>query len=354
MISFEIYLIAEDGATTEVGSVLDFIGSSTVEPIRGSPSSFVYRNGDTRVQFTVTLGEELLSGGQRGEPDLLNPPVPEHADALVESSLSRARHDEEAFDGDDVPSFQTAPVTVSVPLFHPTFFLTEALAFLEPLAQVGKLKIACLSDGEEDSGSDPQLMPVTNEALFNAWLDLHRSVYPQLIDAARTPIQFWTKEECAHFYDYNVAREELQHAFNSEGVEVVPIQLARHEGRVKTLCVWRVDRPVVLPATDLILVERPRRRGLFGGRRVEEFIVTTPEVWTRLQPFTEQRYDPVPMLICCHPPESSSSLVTDIIEAGSESVDNAQPTGFGGITDLDLATRETTANSDADPEMLGE
>ena len=271
----------------------------------------------------------------------LNPPVPEHADALHEGSVAfrRTRHDEEAPEEDDPPSFQTAPVSASVPLFHPTFFLKEALAFLEKLGSAGGLGFACLTDVEEDSDADPQLTSVTNDSVGRAWVDLHQSVYGQLPQNARERIQFWTKDECAHVYAYNSALEELRRDFDTEGVEVVPIQLADHEGTAKTLCVWQIDRPVVLPATDLILVARPQRRRLFRAPQVDERLLPASDVWSLLQPFAERRYEPAPILIYRNPPDRSSSLIADLDRLGGERVENAHAAGFAGIVDIDLDPR---------------
>ncbi|MCH2374645.1 MAG: hypothetical protein MK538_10685 [Planctomycetes bacterium] len=344
MATFDIYLLPKDERSVTPNTVRAALNElPLVPPNREDPARLVYRNPDTTVHFSVLLNPELIA--DEDEPlDLVNTMIPDHVDVLSESSsgyrVSSRTEDyeqDEDEDEDDEDPHELPPITVHVPLFVPTFFLVESIQVVEALAAATELDVAVTISGDADADEQPE--PATRAEVLASWERVHRHCYEKLGDKQR--LQLWDEEKCAHFYDYGIARAQLQEELTPDGVEVIPIQPARHEGETKTLCVWRSDQPSLIPRTDLILVQRVGRpRGLLRRKKVDEMILPTEAIWKILSPFAESRYEPIPMLLYRNTQEPPAQLLTDIEELQGEPVDKAKRTELVGVTDLELGEKE--------------
>lgn len=355
MMSFELALVPREDAPIDRQVARSAIEeNSHVHPERGVPGKLTYYNRATTVHFNITLDE--LDDSAEGE-------FPDHVDVLSESSTGSrtSRLDEEDFpaeedddDGydyeeedededDEAPHIELPPVSVHIPLFRPTFFLAEALEFLEALGKATNLQLAMPAmDAGEDSGNGaPQddeersVVSTSPDQVVRRWQEMHRQVFADVPD--KDKLQVWSFERCESFYDYNRGLADLQEELATDGIEVPPIQPARHDGSIKTLCVWRCDRPAVIPRTDLVLVRRPRPRGLFRRDKLDEFLVSGETIWKILERFAQSRHEPAPMLIVRSTEEAPGQLQVDLQELEGEPTGNAKRTELTGVVDFELA-----------------
>lgn len=353
-VSFELVLVPAGDSTIDRGLLWrDLDESPHIRPERGVPGKLSYYHPATTVHFSLALGDEFHSEAE--EKDLLARGVPDHVDVLSDSSLRSptSRRDEEEPDSDEYDESDESeeedeeddrhidlpPVSIHIPLFRPTFFLLEALGFLEGIRERSNLRLAIPSEGTNEAADGIEhavSVSPSREEVLGRWQTMHRQIFPEVPDKER--LQVWSRERCAAFYDYNRGLEDIAREFARDGFEVVPIQPARHEDVTKTLCVWRTDRPAVLPRTDLVLVRRPRARGLFRRGKIEEFLVPGDNVWRILERFSESRYEPAPMLIVRSAEEAPGQLRADIEALQGESTESARRTELAGVVDFELAT----------------
>ncbi len=298
------------------------------------------------MHFGITLGDELHAEVDEEDPlgDGIPDGIPRGVDVLSETStgsrtsrLDEEEDDEEEDDEED-QHIELPPVSVHIPLFRPTFFVVEALGFLETLRSATDLRLAMPAPdtGEDTREGEEEGVAVSTspDLVVRRWQEMHRQAFADVRD--KEQLQIWSIERCASFYDYNRGLEDIQKELAIEGLEVLPIQPARHEGSIKTLCVWRFDRPTVIPQTDLVLVRRPRPRGLFRRAKLEEFLVPGEIVWKILERFSQSRYEPAPMLIVRSTDEAPGQVQADLEALEGEPTKNATRTELVGVVDFDL------------------
>ena len=362
MHSFELVLIPFDDSPIDRQVAWSAMEENPhVHPERGVPGKLTYYNRATTVHFSITLGDELHSEVDEEDPfgDGLPDGIPDHVDVLSESSTgSRTsrldeedspmtdeddeQEDDEQEDDEQDQHIDLPPVSVHIPLFRPTFFLAEALGFLETLRSATDLRLAMpASDTGEDTGDHTREgeaegvdVSASPDLVVRRWQEMHRQAFDDVPD--KEQLQIWSIERCASFYDYNRGLEGIQKELATEGLEVLPIQPARHEGSIKTLCVWRCDRPAVIPQTDLVLVRRPRPRGLFRRAKLEEFLVPGETVWKILERFSQSRHEPAPMLIVRSTEEAPGQLQAELEALQGEPTENARRTELVGVVDFEL------------------
>ncbi len=357
MLSFDLTLIAQDDSPIDRQQVWRLLEEIPhIRPERGDPGKLLYYNRATTVHFSITLGEALYPEPRR--EDLLDGEVPDHVDVLSESSSSsrtsrldeeelgaeEEEQDEEDEDDDEdeddeehEAEIELPPMSFHVPLFRPTFFLVEALELLRSIEKVPGLQLVTIAGPAPDGRPPPDGPPAPSSRaeVLESWQELHRQAFADAPDKDR--LQVWTEERCAAFYNYNSHLPELQEQFAQEGLEVIPIQPARHDDRTKTLCVWRCDRPALLPRTDLVLLQRPRERRVFRRSKLEEFVVPGETLWTILEPFSETRYEPAPMLIVRNADNPPGRMLSDLEALRGESTENAKRTEIAGVVDFDVS-----------------
>ncbi len=348
MNTFDIYLAPSEGPANWSALCDHLRGIPHLHRSPSEPELLRYFNRDTTTHFNIVLGPEVLRAAFPSEASM-----PERIDALSEASggtaSSRADEeddaepyppddDEEEFDDDGEPAElgpEIPAVHLQVPLFRPTFFIREALALGEGLAEAaGAHLVSDADDGEGGEDGDNSLGDAA--AVETAWRAANRALFRTLDGRAR--VEVWSEDRCAEFYAYGAKLDELRRRFEPEGLEVLPIQLAAHGDGTQTLCVWRIDRPAVLPKTDLVLVERPsEKRGLLRRRRIEEIIVSGKDVWDRVVPFAESQYDPVPMLLVRSAADSNAQLATSLEALEGVPASNAKRTQFGAASIVDFS-----------------
>ena len=329
-----------------------------VQAERGVPGKFTYYNRSTTVHFSISMGEDVdpdaeADGGFAGA-------LPAHVDVLSDASTGSrtSRRDEEDLteeeeeeenededddeqdeeDEEDEPHIELPPVSVHIPLFRPSFFLTEALEFLRRLKSATDLRLAmpaaATGDDTREDVEEEDPTSATSDQVVRRWREAHRDVFSDVAD--KEYVEVWPAERCAAFYDYNRRLAEIAEDLALDGIDVAPIQPARHEGRIKTLCVWSCDRPAVLPRTDLVLVRRPRPGGLFRRAGVDEFLVPGETIWKLLEGFSQSRYDPAPMLIVRSAEEAPGQLRAELEALAGEPTANARRTELAGVVDFEL------------------
>lgn len=352
--SFDLVLVPAGNSPIDLESAWRQLEESPhVRPERGVPGKYTYYHPATTVHFSLVLSAE--SAREDDGSDAVSPGVPDHVDFLSDSSVRSltSRRDEEDLEAEDdfgdiedddiedadedEDHVDLPPVSVHVPLFRPTFFLVETLDFLEGIWKRSDLQLAMPPEDTNATAEGMEHATSTSpsrEEVLRRWRQAHREVLSEVPDKER--LQIWSSERCAAFYDYNRGLEDIGRELTREGFEVVPIQPARHEDVTKTLCVWRTDRPAVLPRTDLVLVRRPRARGLFRRGKLEEFLVPGESLWRILERFGESRYDPAPMLIVRGTEEAPGQLRADIEALQGEPTENARRTELAGVVDFEL------------------
>jgi hypothetical protein len=220
-----------------------------------------------------------------------------------------------------------------IPLFRPTFFALEAARFLDALRQSTSL---VLLDPQEEEAGGGKSNGWTNDEVVKSWVRTNRRAYAQL----KKPLALfqWSPEESQRFFGYARRRRELESQFGAAGIEVPRLHPALHEGEVKTLCLWRWETPTVLPRADLLLVEQPReRRGFFGKRTVlDQGLVPMDRVWDILGPFAEIRDEPAPLLIFRQAKPLPAQVRSALESLAKEPGDKARRTELAGVVDFDL------------------
>ena len=310
MNSFEFYLLKTDEGPVDPSRLLDTLRKEGwIRHHQADPTRFIYRNDDTGVLFQV-----LISLG--------------HDEALDAEANEGNEAESIEPDGDSEPA-ELAPVCLLIPIGCPSFFGREAIRAAERMAKAVGLELSAGGDAGHDRAATP-------EDLIGAWERENQK--GAFLLASEGKLDVWPAEKADAWRRYGEARAALQENLAAEGVHVPRLQAARHEGAVKTLCIWREGTPAVFPETDLVLVEREReRKGLIFSRRVAEHGLVSG-AWLRdlLGRHAEARESPARLLIFrgpCLPQEVAARLeVLDL-----EPVENARRTDLLGVVDFDPA-----------------
>ena len=333
MKSFDLFLVppSKSGLSTEaIGEQLASCPWLTQD--RSDPTQLAYRNEDTSVTFFLLLDPDLAEhtfGGEGEDPDApggSTSVLPEGED-IDEAGLPGTDEDElEAVM--DVP-----PVTINIPLFQPLAVAREAIDLLLQLAEAGGLDTI---DPQEEGAGNGEPGRYSKEDLLESWLRTQDSICRQ----AGTPVNFirWSQERSLNFFGYSQACPQLRKQYEAEGLAVLQVQPAAYNEEVLSLCVWRSNVPAVIPLTDLVLLERVRRkRRLFGTREVvDEILIPGGELWKILSPFSQVCNEPARMLVFRDAAMPPSQVAYDLAELTGEKSTFAKRTEFSGVIDFDL------------------
>ncbi len=228
----------------------------------------------------------------------------------------------------DVP-----PVTINIPLFQPMEIAREAIDFLLQLAEAGGLDTI---DPQEAGAGKGEPGRYSNQELLESWLRTQGSICQQ----AGTPVNFirWSQDRSMNFFGYSRSCPQLRKQYEDEGLAVLQVQPAAYNDEVLSLCVWRSNVPAVIPLTDLVLLERVRRkRRLFGTREViDEILIPGGELWKILSPFSQVCNEPARMLVFRDAAMPPSQVANDLAELTGEKSTAAKRTEFSGVIDFDL------------------
>ncbi len=345
MQSFDLFLVSDDpeGGLPRDGetirswlSDLPHLTSAVDDPTR-----FAYYNRDTTVHFSLIVHPSLQPSrtpeGDEGEEEDRNsgPNVIPDADEAGEHDDDEWEdEDEEEDEEEPEETVDLPPVALSVPLFRPSFFVEEALQLMEGLRASSDL---LLLDPQEEGAGDGEPGGWTGAEILKSWELANRRAASMLKDHGQ--LCRWSAEQCQMFYTYTSRRAELEERFGQDGLDVPRLHPAAHEGRIKTLCIWRTDKPAILPRCDLVLVQRPQqRRGLLGRKKtvLEEGIASANDIWELLRPFAEIHREPAPFLVFRRAHEPPAQISVDLDRLTLEPVKNARRCELAGVVDLDL------------------
>jgi hypothetical protein len=344
---FDLFLAGGDGAARPEALLPELLSTPHLLAIRGDPTRFIYDDPETHVRFSLVIERSLVPaarrGGEDGDDVEDDAPAGIH-DVLPDEADVRELEQEEEEDGDleagdeddDAPEIEIPPLALSVPLFRPSFFVLEALDLLDRLAEATGL---LLVNAQEDGSSEAPQAWSPEEIVAS-----YRRSSAQALAALKDPsrIRRWSAEQSKCFYEYALLRARIAPELEGAGVAAPRIYPALHGDAVKTLCVWRSGAPSLLPRSDLVLIQEPReRRGFFGRRTlVAEKLAPGGAVWNILAPFAEIRSEPAPHLIF-RGGDKPPLQVTSALEAlGGEPAEAARRTDLAGVVDFDLAAVE--------------
>ena len=333
MKSFDLFLVPSSTSELAADAIGEHLAACPwLHRDRSDPTQLVYQNEDTSVTFFLLLDSALTEntfGGEEEDPD--NPSsstsvLPEGGD-IEEDPLSETGEDgQEAVM--DVP-----PVTINIPLFQPMEVAREAIDFLLQLAEAGGLDTI---DPQEAGAGKGQPGRYSNQELLESWLRTQDSICQQ----AGTPVNFirWSQERSMNFFGYSRSCPQLRKQYEDEGLTVLQVQPAAYNDEVLSLCVWRSNVPAVIPLTDLVLLERVRRkRRLFGTREViDEILIPGGELWKILSPFSQVCNEPARLLVFRDAAMPPSQVANDLAELTGEKSTAAKRTEFSGVIDFDL------------------
>jgi hypothetical protein len=334
--AFDIFLLARDGADIDARAVIDAIeGSGRAFHLRSDPGRYLYRNDDTGVSFHVMVSHEVLARRPQGESDGDDPgeETGETGPFLEEEEPARGDEGEETEDdeAEDEEPFDvvTPPVTLTLPLLAPPFFIAEAIEFGLRVGEAARLVPEAAAIDAPPAEAPPSGRPV--EEIVSAWAAASRAALHELDGGSR--VTEWSSRKAADWWDYGRGRARLEAELAPAGILVPPLRAAIHEGRVKSLVIWETKQPSVLPRADLVLVRRERgRTGLLRLRRtVEEGIACGERVWDLLAPFSELRTQPVDLLIFreAHKPPSQVAAELEVLRL--EPVESVRRTELAGV-----------------------
>ena len=370
MSSFDLYL-ERRGDVDVVNLLATLQQNPSVHATANDPSRFLYRNEDTAVHFTVVVGELVSAAALRssqdedehegafdedsdedesgtvgdedapslseGEPGLSEgePGLSEGEPGLSEGEpgLSESEPEDEDEDGDP-PSPELPFVALSVPLFRPEFFLDEVSEFVATLQAHGRLELIDpnAGSGEDDASIDPDL-----DALRASWRSTHGGLAERVADRSR--LCHWTTAQSRAFFEYGRARREFLRRLSEHSIDVPLLQPALHAGVIRSLCVVNLERPSIVPPSDLVLLQVPRdRKGLFRTKRVlEEHVIPGDPLWRILSAHLRSGEDPVPHSIYDPLGGPSREVLEAIDGLEKESVESAKRTELAGVVDFPLA-----------------
>lgn len=349
MVSFDLFLVnhpEEPILLEELRAAL--AGEPCIFQDRTDPGRLVYRNPDTGVLFSVMLGPDVLGDAAHDGPEIEEDESPSEEDS---NDSAGEEGDDEEQDEAEAP-VELPPISLSVPFLCPTFFLQEALLLADRLARAGNLAVEHPS--QEHDGESPQespadgapadpVTPADSENILERWIDENSEALSQQPDPSSLPR--WTPGQSAFWWTYGRYRAQLEEQLSDDGLVVPPLQLAHHDGELKTLCVWDATQPTVLPRCDLVLLRREHyRKGLIRTRRVmEEGIAAGERIWNLVAPFSEIRKDPVELLIFreAHKPPPQVAAELEVLRL--EPVESAKRAQLFGVVDF-----ESTAGAEED------
>ena len=331
MKSFDLFLVPSSKSALAADAIGEQLARCPwLHQDRSDPTQLVYQNEDTSVTFFLLLDSALAEntfGGEGEDPDKPSGStsvLPEGED-IEQERLSETGEEEAVM---DVP-----PVTINIPLFQPLEVAREAIDFLLQLAEAGGLDTI---DPQEAGAGNGEPGSYSNEELLESWLRTQDSICRQ----AGTPVNFirWSQERSRNFFSYSRSCPQLRKQYEDEGLAVLQAQPAAYNDEVLSLCVWRSNVPAVIPLTDLVLLERVRRkRRLFGTREViDEILIPGGELWKILSPFSQVCNEPARMLVFRDAAMPPSQVANDLAELTGEKSTAAKRTEFSGVIDFDL------------------
>jgi hypothetical protein len=346
MVSFDLFLVNHP---EEPIRLEELRAALATEPCifqdRTDPGRLVYRNPETGVVFSVMLGPDILGEAAHDGPEIedgVEAPVDDEADGTAADDEQDTEDD--GVEDDAEAPVELPPVSLSVPFLCPTFFLQEALLLADRLARAGHLAVEHPShehDGksptESPAGGGPAapVTPADPEKIVESWIIENREALAKQQDTSG--LARWTPRQSAFWWTYGGHRAQLEEQLAGDGLVVPPLQLARHNGELKTLCVWEVTQPTLLPRCDLVLLRRDHyRKGLIRTRRVtEEGIAGGERIWNLLAPFSEVRKDPVELLIFREARTPPSQVAAELEVLRLEPVQSAKRAQLFGVVDFE-------------------
>ncbi len=294
--AFDLYLWPKAGEPLDQDRIVEAISSEpAIREDARDPERFLYHREDTSVFLSVLLERGLAKAVRRRAAAARGEPIEEEEGGADEGAETSEDLGEPPLP--EEPPVEFAPVTITVPFFVPSFFLREAIQFAARLSDAAGMEwdhaFSGEASGAREAGDREPPAPPSFETLFVQWREEMRKALAAL--ARPVPLAVWSEAEAGLWWAYGEARSRLRAELEPEGVEVPVLQLARHEGRLKTVCAWDASRPTVLPRCDLILLTRVRfKKGVFLPRRVpEDGLVSGAKIWDMLGPFSEVRKEPV-------------------------------------------------------------
>lgn len=333
MKSFDLFLVPSSQSTIDEDAIREQLARCPwLRQDRSDPTQLLYHNEDSSVRFFLLLEPALLEKETEEKPEDPGIPagstsvLPEREDLDEPGGPETDEEDREAVI--DMP-----PVTVNIPLFQPLGVAREAIDFLLRLAESGGLDTI---DPQESGVGNGEAGRYSADDLLESWIRTQNAICLQ----AGTPINFirWSEERSSNFFNYSRACPRLREQYESEGLAVLQVQPASYNEDVLSLCVWRSDVPAVIPLTDLVLLERVRRkRRLFGTKEVtDEIIVPGGDLWRILSPFSQVHNEPARMLVFRDARTPPSQVLNDLDELKGEKGISAKRTEFSGVIDFDL------------------
>ncbi len=313
-----------------------------------------YRNLDTGVFCQLTLSPGIFAAlrsrmrqaAGEGEAEGASEPAAggEHLDEVEEDEERSDDEEEEDEDEAEEIPLETAPVTMTVPLFAPSFFGRETFAWAERVAAACGLAVERSDHSQEGGAEAGEPKPVTRDELFAMWDAARRESVRGLPDgkidirlaagaSTHVALTVWSEEKSAAWWSYGNAREALQ---GELGVRAPVLQPAFHGGQVKSLCDWEAGTAIALPRTDLVLVRRWRdKKGLFRTKRVlEEGIADGERIRKILEPHADRRSEPVDLLVFRPGEVVPQAVAADMEVLPLEPVDSARRVPLVGVVDF--------------------
>jgi hypothetical protein len=341
MKTFDLFFVASDDRPVTSESILECLaGIPHLRQDASDPTRQLYHNPESGTVFHLLLDPEHL-------PPSLDDDEPDYADDELEQEVDVEEDfddDEDDEEEDDVAPIDTPPLTVNIPLFHPSFFAREALQVVRVFQEHAGLQVI---DPQEGGVGDGESGAYSDDELLESWKRTHAPIFAKIDDPAL--IQRWSTEDADRYSAYCRHRARLAEELADDAVDVPQLFAARHEGTTKSLCIWRSDRAVLLPKCDLVLLQRVReKRGLLRRRKVDELVVSGEKLWKILAPFSEAKQDPVPHLVLRRADPPPAQLQNDLDDLLGEPVDAARRTELAGVIDFDIPAMQETAPADTD------
>ena len=333
---------SEEGAEEESGADEES-GEGAEENTRESPDE---SSGE---EIGAKAGrDDATRGGAEGTYDAPGPDGT--VDAEDGTASSREDEEEKPEAGEDVeagedwepesPHLEVPPVTLSLPYLSPTFFVLEAMLFAARLGTAARLTADHWLGDEETGleggeGPPPTHQPLTPDQIVARWLAENNLAY--FLQKNPSAIVVWSPQRSSDWWAYGSHRAELEMELAADGVSAPTLQVAQYGDAVKTICVWEVGKPTVLPRCDLVLIRRCRvEKGIFWSRRVtEEGIATGERIWDLLAPFSEIRAKPAEILIFREAAKPPQQVAAELEERRVEPVGNVKRRELFGIVDFE-------------------
>ncbi len=354
MHNFDIFLESVGEQATDGSALLSALGGFPhLHVTVDDPSRFVYQNADTSVHFVIIVDRRLLpqrdAYAENYDYDE-DGDAPPYRDVLPdESDINDFDYDDEddAYDDEDAEADVVTPIdtpvlTISVPLFRPTFFVAEAMHVIETVRAATDLSIV---DPQEGGAGDGEPGAWNEEDIAKSWKQTHL----RAINHLKHPeaLQVWSDEQCRSFYAYGTYRPKLLDELRGEEIDAPLLQPALHDKRTKSLFIWNLEKPTVVPQSDLVILQLPRKkRGFFGRKTViDEVLIPGEAVWDLLTQVAEFRGHPTPHLVLRDPRLLPESVVAALDDLPSEPASNARRTELAGVVDFDLSPLSADVDS---------